>query len=59
MYIEVEGGSDTILTLDGRIVRGYITSGYVPSDGDDAENIGYIPHFVTCKDKNRGIIRGD
>jgi hypothetical protein len=43
IYFEVEGGSDTILTLDGRVVRGEICG-----VGGDAENIGYIPHFVTC-----------
>jgi hypothetical protein len=46
IYFEVEGGSDTILTLDGRVIRGEICG-----VGGDAENIGYIPHFTTCAGK--------
>lgn len=43
-YVADPRGTDTIMTFDGEIERGYILH-----DGTENDARGYVPHFATCK----------
>jgi len=41
-YCEMPGGTDTIVTPDGKTVRGFVTQG-------GGDGVGYLPHWASCR----------